>query len=324
MAYNARKVVVFGHGYENYQPETDVLRPHDVATIVHVAVDDPDAEEQLRTADAILVRETLFDAERIDRLERCRVIVRYGVGTDNIDLDAAARRRIYVANVPDYGTDEVALHTLALVLAVVRRIATADRTLREAGWSSQPPATVRRLRGRVLGLIGFGRIAEAFFGMTAGLGFARTLVYDPYRTDPLPTGVEATDLDRLCQTADVISLHVPLAPDTHHLLNRARIGMLKPNAIVVNTARGGLIDETALAEALREDRLYGAGLDVFEQEPPDPLNPLLAEQNVVATNHMAWYSEQSREELTRRVAEDVRRVLDGDAPRDPVTPESGW
>ncbi|HEY0833653.1 MAG TPA: C-terminal binding protein [Azospirillum sp.] len=307
-------VVVLDEGYGDYDIENAVLAP-----LGAVVVPRPCGGDAARVraavpgAVAVLVRESPIDARALDAMPGCRVIVRYGVGVDNIDLKGAAERGIHVANVPDYGVDEVSDHALALLLAVARRVVSRDRAVRAGAWNVARAEPMYRLRGRVLGLLGYGRIAAAFHRKAAALGFAGTLVHDPFLKDP-PDGAALVDVDTLCREADVLSLHAPLNAGTRHILNRARITLLKPTAIVVNTGRGPLLDAAALAEALRDGRLFGAGIDVFETEPPPPDDPLLHAPRVVVTDHTAWYSEQAVADLQRKAAEEVARVLRGEKP----------
>jgi D-3-phosphoglycerate dehydrogenase / 2-oxoglutarate reductase len=224
---------------------------------------------------------------------------------------AASERRIMVANVPDYGTDEVSSQAVALALAVSRRLWLHDREVREGRWSTGVLQPMFRLRGRTLGLVGFGRIARMTLEKFAGFGFGRVLVNDP-RAE-LPEGVERADIDTLCAESDVISLHAPFNEQTRHLINAERIARMKPNAILVNTARGGLVHTDALYEALAARRILGAGLDVFEQEPPG-IHKLFSLDNVVVSNHMGWYSEEAMRDLQRKTAEEAARVLRGETP----------
>ena len=170
-----------------------------------------------------------------------------------------------------------------------------------------------RLRGRTLGFVGYGRIARMTHRKLAGFGFGRVLAHDPLAE--LPAGVTAAAIDDICREADVISLHAPLTPETRHQIDARRIALMRPTAIVVNTARGGLIDLEALHRALAEGRILGAGLDVFEREPPDPQHPIFALDNVAVSNHIGWYSEESMRELQRKAAEEAVRVLQGETPR---------
>lgn len=283
-----------------------VERPcHGIAAAVYEAV---------KGADAVLVRESPIDHVAIDAMPHCRVIVRYGVGVDNIDRAYAAKRGIYVANVPDYGVEEVSDQALALALAVARRIVTRDQVVRSGGWNIARHEPMYRLQGGTLGLVGYGRIASAFHRKARGLGLETCLIYDPFLKNP-PEGAELVSLETLAQKADLISLHAPLTEETHHIINAAFLQQMKRTAILVNTSRGGLVDSHALAKALVEGRLFGAGLDVFEEEPPKADNPLLGLNNVVLSDHTGWYSEQSVVDLRRKAAEEIQRVFQGEEPR---------
>lgn len=307
-------VVVFGPGYDDYRTELDVLAPHGVEHIEPVGLDGPDRDARLAAADAVLVREAPLPAERIAKLERCRVIVRYGVGLDNVDLAAAERHRIPVANVPDYGADEVAEHALALILSVARRVTQRDRDVRSGAWGIGHRQPIRRLAGSTLGLVGFGRIAETLWRKASGIGFRETLAVDPVR-DAYPPGVRRVDLDTLLRRSDVVSLHAPLTPTTRRMIAAPQLEAMRDGAILVNTARGGLVDPAALVDALTRGRLLGAGLDTFDEEPLPHDDPLRTVENAVLTDHTAWYSETSLDELQRGAAHEVARVLAGEAPQ---------
>ena len=311
-----KRVVVVDGGYESYDIEQRVLAPLDADVIVDPCHGDP-ARIKVATAeaDAVLVRDSPIDAETIACMRRCRIIARYGIGVDNVDLAAAQERGIFVANVPDYGTEEVSDHALALLMSVARRTVTRDRAVRGGAWNVSPGEKIYRFAGRVLGLVGYGRIARTFERKMRGLGVARVLVYDPLLEGGAFPGVENVELNSLCQRSDFISLHAPLTSDTSRIINSARIALMKPTAILINTARGGLIDETALAEALRSKRIFGAGIDVFQPEPPGRDHPLFALDNVVLSDHTAWYSEESVAELQTKAAEEVARVFRGEPPK---------
>ncbi len=310
----ARLVIVVDSGYDRYDAERAILGPLGAEVVLRPC--DGDAAkvgEAVRDADAVLVRESPVKRPAIEAMTRCRAIVRYGIGVDNIDQDAARERRIYVANVPDYGAEEVSDQALALLLGVVRHVASRDRAVRAGAWNVSRAEKMYRVAGRTLGLVGYGRIARTFERKMRGMGVERVLVFDPYAAD---VGVsERVPLDVLCREADFISVHAPLTPETHHLLGRAQFALMKPDAIVVNTARGPLVDEAALLAALRERRIQGAGIDVYEHEPPRPDHPLFALDNVVLSDHTGWYSEESVRELQTKAAEEVARVFRGEAPR---------
>jgi D-3-phosphoglycerate dehydrogenase / 2-oxoglutarate reductase len=308
-----RHVYVIGPGYRDYATEAAILAPFGVEAIDAVAPDDPDFSAALARADAVLVREAKIDRSVIERLTRCKVITRYGIGVDNVDLEAARERRIYVANTPGYGIEEVSTHALALLLAVARRVPSRDRAVRAGGWSSGQDQLMHSLAGRTVGLVGYGRIARAFRKKLAPFAPKRTLVVDPYLAED-PPGVERVDIATLCAESDLISLHAPLTSETRHVIGAAELARMQPTTILVNTARGGLIEEAALVDALRSGRIFGAGLDVFEQEPPPTDHPLWTLDNVVLTDHTAWYSEASVRELQTRASQEVARVFSGQPP----------
>jgi D-3-phosphoglycerate dehydrogenase / 2-oxoglutarate reductase len=308
-----RHVYVVGPGYRSYETEGAILAPFGVAAIETTSPEAPDFSAALARADAVLVREAKIDRAVIERLTRCKVIARYGIGVDNVDLEAARERRIYVANTPGYGVDEVSTHALALLLAVARRIPSRDRAVRAGAWNSGQDQPMHSLSGRTVGLVGYGRIAREFRKKLEPFVPKRTLVVDPYLAED-PPGVERVDIATLCAEADLISLHAPLTSDTRHVIGAPELARMRPTTILVNTARGGLVDEAALVDALRDRRLFGAGLDVFEQEPPPADHPLWTLDNVVVSDHTAWYSEASVHELQTRASQEVARVLSGRPP----------
>ncbi len=308
------RVVVIDSGYDGYDAERAILAPFGAEVVLRPC--DGDAAkvvEAVHDADAVLVRESPVRREAVAVMQRCRAIVRYGIGVDNIDQAAARERRIYVANVPDYGAEEVSDQALALLLGVVRRVATRDRAVRNGAWNVSRREKMYRVAGRTLGLVGYGRIARTFERKMRGMGVERVLVFDPYASDV--GAAERATLDDLCRTADFISVHAPLTPETRHLVGRAQFALMKPTAILVNTARGPLVDEQALVEALQARRLQGAGIDVYEHEPPRRDHPLFALDNVVLSDHTGWYSEESVNELQTKAAEEIARVFRGETPK---------
>lgn len=309
----ALRVVAIDDGYASYDQEVALLAEAGAAFEVAPCRGSLDAAiASTREADVVLVRESPLPRRAIEAMQRCRAIIRYGIGVDNIDQAAASERHIRVANVPDYGTEEVATQTVALALAVVRRLRLHDAEVRAGRWSTGVLQPMHRLRGTTLGLIGYGRIAQRTHQMLAGFGFARTLIHDP-RAE-LPHGAEAADVDSICREADLISLHAPLTATTRHIVDARRIALMRPTTVLVNTARGGLVDLDALAQALAGRRILGTGLDVFEHEPPDPAHPIFGLDNAVLTNHIGWYSEQAMRDLQRKAAEEAVRVLRGEPP----------
>ena len=318
-----KKIVVIEPGYLNYSAEENILQDWDPQFVVVPA--NASLEEKLRQVsnpDAIMVREATVSRPMIEAMQQCRVIVRYGVGVDNIDSQAAKEKGIYVANVPDYGSEDVAEHALALLLAATRRIATRNRDVRDGQWGIGQREPMFRLAGKILGVVGFGRISRCFVQKASGFGFKRILVVDPLLTDEQASqaGVTRVNLDTLCREADFISLHAPLTPDTHHLIGEAELAKMKPSAVLVNTSRGGLIDEQALINALLQKRIFAAGLDVFESEPLSAKSPLLQMDNTLCTDHTAWVTEESVVEFQSKSAHEVRRAFEGEHPLNWVNP----
>jgi len=266
-------------------------------------------------ADAVLNCYAPIPAEVIEGLTECRVIARYGIGLDTIDIPAASARGIFVTNVPDYCIDEVSDHALALILSLVRGIARFDRSVRAGGWDPMAARPLHRLGGRTLGLVGYGRIARRLAEKAASIGY-RIVATDPYVPDRsiAADGAEPRDLEGLLAGSDVVSIHVPLVPETRHLIGAPELALMRPGAILVNTARGPLADTGALLEALEAGGLGGAGLDVLETEPPPPDHPLRERADVVLTPHAAFYSEEAVAELQRKAAEQVVAALGGEVP----------
>jgi D-3-phosphoglycerate dehydrogenase len=313
------RVVVLDGGYDGWETERRILAPLGADVVVRPCDRDPARVlAAIAGADGALVRESPVAREAMAAAPGLKGIVRYGIGVDNIDLGAARERGVKVANVPDYGAEEVSDQAMALLLGVVRRVATRDRAVRNGAWNLARTERMHRVAGRTLGLIGYGRIARAFERKMRGMGVARVLVADPAL--PSADGVEIVDVDTLCREADFVSLHAPLDAGTRHLLDERRLGLMKPGAILVNTARGALVDEAALVRALTAKRIGGAGLDVYEVEPPRRDHPLFALDNVVLSDHTGWYSEESVEELQTKAAEEMARILRGESPRHWVNP----
>jgi C-terminal binding protein len=287
---------------------------------------------KVEDADALIVFHTIrISAATIGRLKKCRAIVRCGVGYDNVDLAAAGGKGIYVCNVPDYGTDEVADHALALMLALARGLALTERGLRKtlAPWNFLAASPLTRLAGATLGIIGLGRIGTAA-ALRAKSFRLRVVACDPYLPDGYDKalGVTLLSLDDLLAASDIVSVHTPLTPETAGIVGSAQLAKMKPHGILINTARGKCVDVRAVAETLAAGKIGGAGLDVLPDEPPAPDDPIvkLWQQenppvNLILTPHNAFYTEQSREEMRTKAALEVRRVLLGEKPRNPVNRE---
>src|SRR2546426_3626764 len=315
-------VAVTDYVFPSLEPEQRVLTPLGVELRPAQCKSEDEIIELTRGADAVLNCYAKMTARVIEKLDRCKIIARYGIGVDNVDLIAATRAKILVTNVPDYCIDEVSDHALALLLALARRVVAADSAVKGGAWDVVAHAGVRRLRGQTLGLLGFGKIAKAVALKVQPLGM-KVLVYDPYLEPELVTrhGAEAVSLDRLLAEADAISIHVPLSPETRNLIGPRELARMKPTAFLINTSRGGIVDEQAVAIALKENRLGGAALDVLSPEPPPLDHPLRQAPNVILTPHLAFYSRESVIKLQTKAAEEVARALRGESPRSPVNRE---
>jgi D-3-phosphoglycerate dehydrogenase len=280
----------------------------------------------IRDAEVILTTWIRFPPEAIRTLERCRLIVRYGIGVDTIDLATATECGIVVANAPTYCIHEVADHAAGLALSFARRIPWLDRQVRAGSWSTaqQEMWGVRRLSTLTLGVVGMGKIGRLLVRRMAPFGF-RILGHDLYLSDEQIRSLGATPaaLDDLLREADLVSLHVPLTPETRHLIDVARLSLMKPSAAIVNTSRGPVVDEAALIQALQEGRLFGAALDVLDQEPPAADNPLLRmdPMRVILTPHFAASSEEIFPDLHREVGAAVAAILDDRWPAATINPD---
>ena len=315
-------VAVTDYVFPSLEPEQRVLGPLGVELRPRQCKSEEEIIELTQGADAVLNCYAKMTARVIEKLSRCKIIARYGIGVDNVDLAAASKARILVTNVPDYCIDEVSDHALALLLALARHVAAADGAVKAGTWDVVSHAGIRRLRGQAVGLIGFGKIAKALASKVQPLGM-KVLVYDPYIEPALIArlGVEAVNMDKLLAEADAISIHVPLSSETRNLIGPGELARMKSTAFLINTSRGGIVDEQALAEALKAGRLGGAALDVLSVEPPPIDHPLRQAPNVILTPHLAFYSRESVIELQTKAAEEVARALKGEPPRSPVNPE---
>lgn len=303
---HAPLVLVTPHKFKDLAPEHEVLGPAN-ARIVEC---ESQAEfEQLAPGAEVLLVNAIapIDARLIASLDHCKAIVRYGTGVNNVDLEAAAAAGIAIANVLDASVEEVANHALALALALLRRVLPIHRATAAGEWPIPAIRGTRRFSTLTAGIVGIGRIGAATAARFEALGFT-VVANDPLaRNAPWPL----LPLDRLLEQADVVSLHLPLAQETRHLLGAAQLGRMKPGAILVNVSRGGLVDEEAVADRLAQGSLAGAGLDVFEDEPLSADHPLCSAPNALLTPHIAWYSEEASREVQYKAAQEAARALAG-------------
>ncbi len=306
------KVVVTDWGFPSLEQERDIFARQGIELEDHQCKTEEEVAAIVANADVVMTQWAPVKAKAIAAMKQCKGIVRYGIGLDNIDLQAAKERGIAVRNVPDYCLNEVADHTMALLLALQRQITHVQSLVRSGKWSITPPLVLPPLRECTLGLIGFGRIARLVtrraqpFGMT-------TVAFDPYAEAKLFSEFNTRRIDpvTLFATADILSLHSPLTDETRHIINSRNIALMKPHALIVNTGRGGLVHTDELVDALRQKRIAGAALDVLEMEPIGKEHSLLAMGNVIITSHNAWYSAASVGELQRLAALAAVELLKG-------------
>jgi D-3-phosphoglycerate dehydrogenase / 2-oxoglutarate reductase len=272
-----------------------------------------------RDADAILVTYAKLPGDLLRQLRRCKAIGRFGLGVDNIDIAAAAELGIAVTYVPDYCMHEVSDHAMALLLALARKIPLSNKLVQAGRWEMPAVVPIHRLAGRVLGLVGFGNIPRALAPKAKAFGL-RVVTHDPYAPPQalVAAGVEGVSFDRLLEISDFVSIHAPLMPATRGLFNAEVFGKMKTGALLINTARGPLVDEDALVSALDSGRLGGAALDVVAVEPLPKDSKLIGRDNVILTPHTAFYSVEALNELQTKCAADVARVLSGEKPVYPV------
>lgn len=330
MPATSLRVYVTDHDYPDLAIEREILEPIGAEVI---ALDDPTGHSiasRAPDADALLQQYATIDATTIGALDHCKVIARYGIGVDIVDVDAACDAGIVVTNVPDYCIEEVADHSISMAFTLIRSIPSYTAATRRGSWDwNDWTHPVRRMRGTVFGLVGFGRIAQNMARKLAVFGFD-LIAYDPYVSESLMRshGVRKVMLQELLSASDVVDVMCPWTPETHHLIDDAAIALMKPGSLLVNCARGRIVDGAALYAALVDGRIAAAALDDPEEEPahlrdwtPDD-NPLFSLENCIFTPHSAYVSQEALIDCRRVAAENVRAVLLGLAPLNPVRPSN--
>ena len=315
-------VLVTDYAWPSLDIEREILAAVDAELLVAESGDEDELVALAPRARAILTNWKRVPPAALDAAPDCLVVSRYGVGLDNIPVDRATELGILVTNVPDFCLEEVSDHAMALLLACARRVVTFASSTRSGEWNLELGRGLPRLRGQTLGLVGLGNIARTLIPKAQGFGL-EVIAYTPRLTrETAPPGVTvAASLDELLATADYVSLHAPSTPETRGLIGEAELRAMKPTAYLVNTSRGALVDESALARAIEERWIAGAAVDVLTQEPPDADNPLLGLDGVIVTPHAAFYSEVAIAELEAKAARNVADVLAGRVPHTVVNPE---
>lgn len=310
------RVAVTDYGFPDLHQEEEVLLPMGFEFVTGQCKTPDEVMQLTRYADAILIERAPISKEVIDHMKRCKIIVRYGVGVDSVDIQAAKQKNIPVVNVPDYGTGEVADHAMALLLSSIRKIPQIVSRVRQGVWQTTPCRPIMGLQGKTLGIAGFGNIGKDVARRAQSFGI-NTLAYDPYVPENvcIEWKTQKVDWHSLLERSDMISVHLPLTPETRHLFNDEAFERMKSTAYLVNTSRGGVIRTESLMDALKNKKIAGAALDVLEEQPIPKSSPLLQFENCFITSHCAWYSESSLNRLQRHAALEIKRLFSGERPR---------
>jgi D-3-phosphoglycerate dehydrogenase len=316
------KVLTTDYVWPSTDPEREVLEAAGIELVTALDASESTLADLAQDVDAIMFCFAQVTGKVLEAATNCKIAARYGIGVDNVDIARATELGIVVTNVPDYCMDEVTDHALGMILALNRRLVPHTTSVVAGGWNdvvlNQP---MHRTRGATLGIVGFGRIGRSLAAKAVGFGM-NILAYDPLIEPGTEIdGASAVSLDNVLTQSDFVSLHVPLMPATENMISAPELAKMKTGSIIVNCARGGLIDENALAASLASGHTAGAGLDVVEPTPPDPSSLLLKQENVIITPHTAFFSQASTLELETRTAQEVVRVLNGEAPENLINPE---
>jgi D-3-phosphoglycerate dehydrogenase len=315
------KVLITDYVWPSTDPEREVLEAAGIELVIAPDTSESTLTELAKDVDAIMFCFAQVTAKVLEAATKCKIAARYGIGVDNVDIDKATELGIVVTNVPDYCMDEVTDHALGMILALNRRLVPHTGAVVSGGWNDVAlNKPMHRTRGATLGIVGYGRIGRSLAAKASGFGM-EILAYDPMiEVGSQVDGANAVSLDHLLENSDFISLHVPLIPATQNMISNSELAKMKPGSIIVNCARGGLIDEDALAASLASGHTAGAGLDVVEPTPPNPESALLQQENVIITPHTAFFSQASTLELEQRTAQEVVRVLAGEKPENLINP----
>jgi D-3-phosphoglycerate dehydrogenase / 2-oxoglutarate reductase len=323
------KVVVTDYIESDLEWETNIFREWGVDFACYQLKSSPRPEllAAIRDADVVIVNMAPFDADLISTLDRCRLIIRHGIGYDNVDIDAATRKGISVVNIPDYCVPEVAEQAVMLIMAcqrkLVKQLQSLDASVANSKWIFEPVYPVYQLHGKTVGIVGLGRIGSTVYRMLQGFG-VNFMICDPYLSEARKRdfGIETCPLDELLRSSDVVTIHCPLKwEETYHMFDTHQFQIMKENAILINTARGGIVNLETLDQALRAGEIACAGIDVYENEPPPATLALLQNDRAICTPHLSWLSEESGWVIRQKILDEVRRFMDGQPLLNPLNPE---
>ena len=315
-----KKVVITDYEYENVETEKNMLEAAGFEVVACHCSSEEELVRAVSEADGVIVQYCRITSDVIERMKNCRIIVKYGIGVDNIDVKAAIGKGIYVCNIPDYGVEEVANHVMTYLLMMAKKMPAENEDLKLGNWGYQAVVPLKRLSSCTLGLLGFGRIPRAVCKRALSFGL-KVIACDPYaKGDQIVSeGAEKVSFEELLAESDFISCHCPLTENTRYCIDDKAIERMKQGAYIINTSRGGIIKESDLIQALNQGKIAGAALDVFEQEPLPKDSTLRKMSSVLLSGHCAWYSEGALSALHNKAAEEVIRVLNGGKPLNPVT-----
>lgn len=315
------KVLLAESRYPTYEEEEAVLKAIDAEMVFERSDDEDTIAGMIGDFDALIVNLAPITAKIIANMTKCKVISRYGVGYDNVDTKALKEKGgIYLANVPGFCTEDVSDHAMALLMDCVRKISRKDRLVRQGQWNLTGIQPIFRMAGKTVGLVGYGEIARCFHRKLTGFNLGRVLIFDPFVSgaDAKAAGVESVDLETLCRQSDFVSVHAPLMDATRGMIGVEQFKLMKPTAGIINTSRGPLIDEDALARALKSNEIACAGIDVFATEPLDANSELRQLENITLSDHAGWYSEEAMAQLKTETAKNVAQTLTTGKPNHPV------
>lgn len=310
------KVVVTDYDFRDLSYEEKVLSElPNLEFVKGKARTEEEVIELAKDADGIINQYAPISAKVVEQLEKCKVISRTGVGVNTIDIPTATEKGIYVCNVPDYCMDEVSDHALALLMSWARKVVLLNSYVKNKVWDFKKGVPIHRFNTQTVGVLGFGRIPRSLVKKLLAIGF-NVMVYDPYVPDEeiIKAQAKPASMEEIFQQADFVSVHTPLTKETKGIINKDLFNQAKTSLVIINTSRGPVINEADLIEALRSGQIAGAALDVVEEEPIQPDNPLLEMDNVILTPHAAWYSEESEEEMRTKCARNVLQALKGETP----------
>lgn len=310
------KIVISDYQYDTIEPQREVVRGFKEAKLIDLQCrTEEDVLTMAADADIIINQYAPMTERVINGLERCKAIIRYGIGVDTIDVKAATAKGIYVCNIPDYGVDETSNHAISMIMALARKLPVITADVKRGNWRLECAKPLHRFAGSTLGLVGLGRIATAVAAKMAAFNL-NIIAYDPYVSEDhaAQAGVRLVDFKTLYRSSDYISIHCPSTDENYHLINRDVLRQMKPTAYLINAARGSIVDEQALIWALEEGEIAGAGLDVLEKEPIDSNSRLLQMDQVIVTSHFGGYSEEAIDTLQKKAALEAVNILSGNPP----------